>query len=243
MTPARSILPLWLLASSGSAALLAACGGTVVFEEDGGDGGGSVNVAQATTVGPGQGGGTSFASSGITTSVSSGGGGPASSSIVASSSSGGGGDCASRNIYTACLQDSTCVPIFDDACCSNCFPGEGCADCVDFQFVGCTDRLPPEPDGTCGANPCGSIPYWACAGGAPACEDGCFDAAGCVEHVTCGFDSCTVECRAAQLDACGPVNCDAPTPACNEGQVAEASNGCWTGACIPAWVCSPMPPL
>jgi hypothetical protein len=249
MTPARSLPASWLVALLP----LISCGGTVVFEEDGGgtggDGGtGNVSsVASSTptvssTSSAGGGGSTSVTTVGPSVvSTGEGAGGPV---TTVSSGEGGGAPsvCSSFNIYTECLQHGECVPIFDDRCCSSCFPGE-CADCIDYQFVGCTERLPPEPGGPCGVTPCGFIPDWACSGGAPDCDAGCFALPGCVNKQQCTGDVCEISCGAISPDACGPVDCDAPPPPCFDGEVPEAQNGCWSGACIPAWVCSLTTPL
>jgi hypothetical protein len=250
MTPARSVLSLLLALSAPLP--LAACGGTVVFEEDGGGGdggdGGANPAVTSVSVGPTVG-STANAGGGVSTSVgpttvSSGEGGGPSAVTTVSSGEGGGvpAGCADHNIYAECLAFGECVPIFDDRCCSSCFPGE-CADCIDYQFVGCTERLPPEPGGRCGVAPCGFIPDWACEGGSPACDGGCFAQAGCVNKQKCSGDVCEISCDAVSPDACGPVDCFSPPPRCFDGEVPEASEGCWSGACIPAWVCSLQSPL
>lgn len=256
MTPVRSVrkVACWLWLVLSAPLPLGACGGTVVFEEDGGDGGagGANPTVTSVNVGPTVG-STANAGGGVTTSVST--SGPVGSTgqgggVVVSTSIGSGGEgggapsvCSSFNIYTECLQHGECVPIFDDRCCSSCFPGEGCADCIDYQFVGCTERLPPKPEGQCGVAPCGFVPDWACAGGAPDCDRGCFAQPGCVNKQKCRGDVCEISCDAVSSDACGPVECNGVPPPCFDGEVPEASNGCWSGACIPAWVCSLQPPL
>lgn len=243
MVAPRTLLPLSLL--------VAACGGTVVFEEDGGDGGGGgVNPAVVSvTSGPGATGSSSGTGGGSSASSSVSGSGSVTNASASAASAGGGtsvgqggsSGCAGVDVYADCLGAGECVPVFDDLCCSSCFPGE-CADCQDLRFVGCTDRLPPEPEGACGAAPCGFVPDWTCTSGVPDCSEGCFEA-GCVQHLACDGDACEVWCDAVRPDACGVVVCDAPPPPCNGDQVPEVGGGCWTGACIPAWVCAPQPPL
>lgn len=242
MVAPRTLMPLTLL--------VAACGGTVVFEEDGGDGGFGPTVVSvaAVTSGPASASGTSSggggASSGVSVSAASG-TGPSVSSVNAGGGSsvgqGGGSGCSAIDTYTDCLGAGPCVPVFDDLCCSSCFPGE-CADCQDLRFVGCTDRLPPEPEGACGAPPCGFVPDWTCTAGTPDCSNGCSEA-GCVQKIACETNACEVWCEGVASDACGVVGCDAPPPLCADDQVPEVASGCWTGACIPAWVCRPVPPL
>lgn len=245
MVAPRTLLPLSLL--------VAACGGTVVFEEDGGDGGGGASGVGVTSVtsGPAAGTGTSGQGGGSTTvsgTSVSGSGGASSASVSVGSAGGGssvgqggGSACSGIDVYVDCLAAGACVPVFDDLCCSSCFPGE-CADCQDLRFVACTDRLPPEPEGACGQGPCGFVPDWTCTTGVPDCSEGCFEA-GCVQKLVCDIDACEVWCDAVRPDACGVVACDAPPPPCAGDQVPEVGGGCWTGACIPAWVCQPQPPL
>lgn len=244
----RSLLPLSLL--------VAACGGTVVFEEDGGDGGG---IASSATLGSGptsgsggsssvvvgssgQGGGTSVGPSGSTAGQ---GGGTSVGQGGSPSGQGGGGGappCSAIDVYTDCLAAiDQCVPVFDDFCCPSCIPG-GCADCVDVRFVGCSERLPPEPGGGC-TDTCGVTPPWACNGNPrpEACGAAC-DRPGCIDKIRCDIDACEVWCEPVRPDACSIVVCDAPPPPCAGDQVPEVADGCWTGACIPAWVCAPVNP-
>jgi hypothetical protein len=52
------------------------------------------------------------------------------------------------------------------------------------------------------------------------------------------------ECRLEPHDCSGVVACDSLPPACPEGSLPEVGpggGGCWTGACIPAEACDPVP--
>lgn len=222
---------------------LVACGGTVVFDEgEGGSGqggsGATVGAGNMTTGANGSSSNTGGASSSSSASGSVGGAGGSSSASVSTGS--GGFDCGNFN-YADCLGASdSCVPVFDDFCCSTCFPGE-CADCVDLRFVACTPRTPQGPKGTCGDAPCGFIPTWACDGSEPNCNEGCFGEAGCVEKEFCEGEGCGVTCDTVRPGACGPVGCNATPPECLGDDIPEAAEGCWTGWCIPAWVCGPSP--
>jgi hypothetical protein len=229
---------------------LFACGGTVVYDEDtssSGDGGASAQSGSTTSRGSAGTGGapTSTTTGSPTTSVGTssaqGGGssvsstntGPSSSGVTVGPGSGGGSSCGDLN-YAECLGAlDRCVPEFDDLCCSSCFPGE-CADCVDFRAVGCVDRL---EGSQCGAVSCGFVPDWACNFDKPDCEDGCFGVPGCVEKQECFGDGCSIGCGAIEPDACGDPKCNAIPPECFDGQVPEVSGSCWTGLCIPSWVC------
>lgn len=235
---------------------LLACGGTVVYDEDtssSGDGGASAQSGTSSSRSSSGSGGASTASNGTGTSAVSsgsaqGGGssvsgttGPSSSGVTVGPGSGGGSSCSDLN-YAECLGAvDRCVPQFDDLCCSSCFPGE-CADCIDFQAVGCIDRENggtggAPPPGGCGFPSCGFVPDWACNGDKPDCTNGCFGVPGCVEKQECVGDGCGITCDGVAPDACGPVNCNAAPPECFGGLIPEAAGGCWTGLCIPSWVC------
>ena len=234
--------------------VLLACGGSVAFEEDGGgDGGNGGSNATSTSATSTSGPTTGTSGTSTTTGNSTGGTGGSTSVAVSSTGvgssvtvgpgTGGGSACSALN-YAECLGDNgRCVPVFDDYCCPSCFPG-GCADCIDFRGVACIDRQtgggeppPGPPPQACPTNGCGFVPDWACNGDKPDCSNGCFGNAGCVDKIRCQGDACEVSCEGIAPDACGPVNCNAPPPVCGEGSIAEASAGCWTGFCIPAWVC------
>ena len=60
----------------------------------------------------------------------------------------------------ACLDAyPTCVPLYDDECCSSCDPGP-CSECTSLVYHHCLSK-----EEACGADPpaCGLLPDWACS--------------------------------------------------------------------------------
>jgi len=132
-----------------------------------------------------------------------------------------------------------CVPSFDDSCCSACTPG-ACADCTNIDWVGCR----PRAESAC-AGGCGSAPDWVCSDVRPSCEgavvtdaDSC-SRAGCVPAFPFGAgepDLGAASCVPITADSCS-VACDSLPPPCPTGTAAEGNGACYTGRCVPAFVC------
>jgi hypothetical protein len=200
-----------------------------------------VEEASSTTNGAG----------GASASSASSGGGPASGSGGATSTSGtssstgtaGGPPTACDTLGEPGCLDAfpDCAPVYDDTCCPTCNPGP-CADCQNFAF----DHCAPAIDVCASAMPtCGTIPAWACTGGAPECpvigqggDYACDATPGCV------VASCSPDANCGNEHQCHPVGagsctalCDAVPPTCPVGFAAEANGSCWTGYCIPGEVC------
>ncbi|MEP7119793.1 MAG: hypothetical protein ABJE95_02740 [Byssovorax sp.] len=177
------------------------------------------------------------------TSGAGGGSGPTTAEAGSTSGVGGGStSCAGRD-HLACLGAyPTCVPVYDDACCSMCDPTGGCADCINIQFHHCIDK-----GSACGPSgpPCGQTPAWACSGGQAECavDPGgsttpCASVAGCIPafcptDVTCKTDPI---CEPAKATMCAATCGSIPHP-CPAGTAPETDGSCYTGACIPDTLC------
>jgi hypothetical protein len=132
-----------------------------------------------------------------------------------------------------------CVPSFDDSCCSSCTPG-ACADCTNIDWNGCR----PFDDSPCTGG-CGAAPTWVCRGSPARCDgavvtdaDSC-TIAGCVPAVPSGSgepDLGAAICVPITAETCTAL-CDGLPPRCPTGTAAEADGGCYTGRCVPAFVC------
>jgi len=142
-------------------------------------------------------------------------------------------DCAGLD-ETTCLGTTECVPLYHDACCSDCEAGGFCADCTDPQFFECVDRAqgcgPTGP--LCGfvsEAQCANDPS-ICDGDRPNASGRCFDP-GCVEledTPRCVFltaESCTASCRMVEP-------CEVPG-------TSEADGFCYTGRCFTSPICAP----
>jgi hypothetical protein len=134
-----------------------------------------------------------------------------------------------------------CVPVFDDACCSECMPGP-CADCTHHQYIGCRD----EDASPCLGRPvCGDAPTWSCGPAAPDCtgatvsaEDAC-TRVGCVPAYPSGTgdpDPSAATCVPITAQSC-TVACRRAPPPCPTGTWPEGDGSCYTDRCIPAFVC------
>lgn len=183
----------------------AACGGKVVFVEDEGAGGsGTTSTSKAT--GATTKATTSSAPSTMTTPFV----------------------CENLS-FGECVTAPGCAPIFDDACCPQCSPGM-CADCVNWEFIGCLDR-----DAACNGNfDCGFAGQYVCQGSVPNCNWFCEGTMGC-EPAICGSSPCP-GCQAIIANVCDAV-CDVPAPPCPPGFVAASDGVCWTGMCIDQVIC------
>ena len=130
----------------------------------------------------------------------------------------------------------SCVPFYDDHCCPTCTPGP-CANCVDWQFEGCTDAA----SACSSAGPgCGVVPDWACEGGQANCPDGqpCNSRPGCTEEICALNQPCpgTFLCTSVHAGIC-ETQCDSVPPPCPPNAIAESDGFCYTGSCIAADVC------
>ena len=137
-----------------------------------------------------------------------------------------------------CVADDACIPLYDDRCCSTCEPGP-CADCYEPVFYECATRSSvcegggpmrcsfPSPGACMGETECGVAN--------PISEERC-DIPGCVVGERCGRDSCEVACRPITGDSCEAV-CFLEPPECFGGKIPEVQEGCFTGWCVPAFVC------
>lgn len=139
----------------------------------------------------------------------------------------------------ACLA-VRCVPVFDDACCSECAPGP-CADCRRPVFIGCASPA----SSPCRRDACGTAPAWACGSAVPDCtganvvaEDAC-DRPGCVPAYPSSdadLDPPGVLCVPITAQSC-IARCRRLPPTCPTGTVPEGDGSCYTDRCIPAFVC------
>ncbi|MFO0591436.1 MAG: hypothetical protein U0441_28060 [Polyangiaceae bacterium] len=207
MTSRLLVLGLFGLALGATGAL--GCGGNVVLSsgETGGAGGGT------TTTGTG-------GQTGTTSNI----------------------QCAGLDHITCLSSYPSCVPVYDDFCCPTCTPTGGCADCIDLQFDHCDDF-----ENRCTGVPsqCGQTPDWACTGGQADCNidpggvTPCDTVAGCLP-AQCSpiLESCpaSVVCHPATKGTC-LVNCKQTPPPCPAGTWPEATDGCYTGYCVPENVC------
>ncbi|MFK7988287.1 MAG: hypothetical protein AB8I08_19865 [Sandaracinaceae bacterium] len=135
----------------------------------------------------------------------------------------------------ACFAEFACAPIFDNACCPSCTPGP-CADCENPVYAGCG------PFEAC-RGACGDSPSWACFPTEPSCSgarplgDESCDQPGCVPaSAPIGEPSPMGLCRPITGDSC-TVACRQMAPLCPEGTVPEGDGECYTGWCLPAFVC------
>jgi len=180
------------------------CGGIVVFDNSGGAGSSSKSSAAAMK----------------TTSTS----------VTAST---GTSMCAGLG-EVACLGSyPSCVPIYDDSCCSTCNPGT-CADCVKYVFHHCAEKAD-----ACGKKPaCGVVAPGDCNGTTTTCANQyCPANPGCVAGCTPdGMGGCSPECLPVTKGSC-TIACAPPSPSCPPGYIPEANGGCYTGHCIVASTC------
>lgn len=207
---------------------LTGCGGNVIAQTTGDPGaGGSGGQGGETSAGGAAEGGAS------TTSSSSGAGGA-------------GGTACDGLGEIACLKAyPDCVPVYDDMCCPMCDPMAGCADCVNWAFHHCA----PHADGCLPEQPavCGTVPGWACAGGAASCEPPspatkipCATIPGCVVSYCPTDVDCETDpvCVPVDGDMCDIALCNAIPPACPDGTFPAVEGGCYSGACIPQAFCA-----
>jgi hypothetical protein len=139
----------------------------------------------------------------------------------------------------ACLA-AGCAPDFDDLCCPLCTPG-ACADCTNLAYESCQ----PYASACLGGPSCGQTPAWGCGPVAPLCddahvvdEDSC-DRVGCVPGYPSGSgdpDPSTAHCVPIVAESC-TVMCRSLPPPCPTGTTAEGDGSCYTGLCVPAFVC------
>lgn len=165
---------------------------------------------------------------------------------------------------TQCLGEPGCAPLYDDACSAACDSSSGSADCSGYSvYLGCThtDMTCDGPAGLEGTGQlCGRTSPWICGRRPPDCTsanqmmpDAC-DLAGCVPVVPAmdgsggPFDPARLEapyhgsqCVPIAASSC-TVQCSAPAPPCPSGFQAEGDGSCYTGRCLPAWVCEPRAP-
>jgi hypothetical protein len=134
-----------------------------------------------------------------------------------------------------CLAEG-CVPLFDDECCPTCHPG-GCADCTNITWQECL------PMTRCEAfEGCGAFPRWACEFSTPNCADAHLSDAdsctvpGCVPAFT-PEDPTNRTCVPITASSCRAV-CLITPPACPAGTTPEGDGTCFTGRCIPGFVCN-----
>lgn len=147
--------------------------------------------------------------------------------------------CDSELGPAACLA-AGCAPDFDDACCPMCNPG-ACADCQNFEYHSCQSYA----SACLGGPSCGVAPAWGCGPAAPFCDgahavdlDSC-DRVGCVPGFPSGTGDpvlSTATCIPIQMDSC-TVACRSLPPPCPTGTTAEGDGFCYTGVCIPSFVC------
>jgi hypothetical protein len=145
------------------------------------------------------------------------------------------GDCEPLG-PAACLA-AGCVPTYDDSCCSTCEPGP-CADCFSPDFYVCRSF-----EDACMAAFCSVTAAGGCEGTLPDCttafpmdEDTC-DEAGCVPAVApLGAPELPPTCVPINAGSCTSGCFIEPAP-CPDGTVPEADGSCFTGLCIPAFVC------
>lgn len=144
----------------------------------------------------------------------------------------------------ACLANVACVPTFDDACCPSCRPSAGCADCTNPTYEACVPLTASRcPMGSSMA--CGITPPWGCGPAAPTCEDShvvdvdSCDRAGCVPGYPSGEGEPPIDAA-----VCVPITADSCTAACRldpgpcpDGTLPEGDGSCYTGRCIPRFVC------
>ncbi|MBK8258974.1 MAG: hypothetical protein IPK82_40730 [Polyangiaceae bacterium] len=200
------------------------------------------------SIGTGSGGEGGSGATGNTTtgnSTTSGTGGAGNSTTVAGGTGGFGGfgGCDGMN-HTACVANfPQCLPVYDDECCPSCNPQGGCADCINIQFHHC------EAAPNCKPASCGFIPEWACNGKQPDCDidpggstEPCATAAGCIP----AYCNLNLDCTTDPI--CHPIGgnictafCESLPPPCPDGTTAETNGSCWTGMCIPAELCPPIP--
>ncbi len=152
-------------------------------------------------------------------------------------------DCATLGEAACLAAFPECAPVYDDSCCPMCGKGKFCADCTNWDFIGCEPYQarcdPPEL-------PCGETPLWACEGGEADCgplafsgPDPCGDTQGCNLAIPACDDCGPDECHPATASSCGnEVTCEMAPPLCQDDMVPEADGDCWTGFCIPAAVCA-----
>lgn len=194
---------------------LIGCGNEVVLENTGGS---SSTTTKAST-----------GTKGTTTSTST-----SMSSVVTSTSTGMQPVCQGLS-HAQCLGAyPACAPLYDDACCPSCTPGE-CADCIDMQFYECL----PASEVCSGAPLCGVPSKENCAGLPADCSDDyCPANIGCV--VACETDAsgmCTnTACHPVTAGSCTSL-CDGIPPPCPPEFTAEQDGSCYTGFCIPDQVC------
>ena len=188
---------------------LTACGGNVIFSSSEGTGGQSSTAASID----GDDGPFTDATVGATTS---------------------GAAICDGLAWGRCVGTPGCVPVFDDQCCPTCNPG-ACADCVDWQYIGCKTQS----EACNGGLPCGTPDKAVCESVPHQCDQGpCEFQLGC-EVFKCSLDGapCPDQCLEVSAGICDAM-CDSTPPNCPEGTTAASDGFCWTGLCVPFEVCA-----
>lgn len=107
------------------------------------------------------------------------------------------------------------------------------------QFWSCWDITPDTPEYT--GLPCNELDDWTCS-----VSPGCASLFDYDEYGDTYFASCIDKGSGSGSDVnpgecSGTVTCDMAPPACPAGTYAGILDGCYTGYCIPAAACGPLP--